>query len=65
MTLNEIMKSENCLLALHHENQCLPLSLKDLLTNENDVHNYSIQNSANHLLTLPQVKNHQLWITAY
>ena len=41
MTLNEIIKSENCLLALHHINQCLPLSLKNILTNENDLHNYS------------------------
>ena len=56
MTLNEIMKSENCLLALHHINQCLPLSLKNLLTNENDLHNNSTQNSANHQLALPQVK---------
>ena len=39
MTLNEIIKSENCLLALHHINQCLPLSLKHLLTIENDFHN--------------------------
>ena len=56
MTLNEIIKSENCLLALHHINQCLPLSLKNLLTNENDLHNYSTRNSTNHQLTLPQVK---------
>ena len=41
MTLNEIIKSENCLLALHHINQCLPLSLKNLLRNGNDLHNYS------------------------
>ena len=34
-------KSENCLLALHHINQCVSLSLKNLLTNENDLHNYS------------------------
>ena len=56
MTLNEIIKSENCLLALHHIKQCLPLSLKNLLTNENDLHNYSTRNSANHQLGLPQVK---------
>ena len=56
MTLNEIIKSENCLLALHHINQCLPLSLKNLLTIENDLHNYSTQNSVNHQLALPQVK---------
>ena len=56
MKLNEIIKSENCLLALYHINQCLPLSLKKLLTNENDLHNYSTQNLANHQLTLPQVK---------
>ena len=41
--LNEMIKS-NCLLALHHINQCLPLSLKNLLTNENDLHNGSTQN---------------------
>ena len=56
MTLNEIIKSENCILALHHINQCLPLSLKNLLTNENDLHNYSTRNSVNHQLALPQVK---------
>ena len=56
MTLNEIIKSENCLLALHHINQCLALSLKNLLTNENDLHNYSTRSSANHQLALPQVK---------
>ena len=56
MTLNEIIKSENCLLALHHINQCLPLSLKNLLTNENDLHSYSTQNSTNHQLALPQLK---------
>ena len=56
MTLNEIIKSDNCLLALHHINQCLPLSLKKLLTNENDLQNYSTQNLANHQLTLSQVK---------
>ena len=53
MALNEIRKSENCLLALHHINQCLPLSLKNLLTIENDLHNYSTQNSVNHQLALP------------
>ena len=41
MILNEIIKLENGLLALHHINQCLPLKLKNLLTNENDLHNYS------------------------
>ena len=41
MTLNEIIESESCLLALHHINQCLPLSLKNLPTVENDLHNYS------------------------
>ena len=41
------MKSENCLLALHHINQCLPLNLRNLLTTENDLHNYSTQNSVN------------------
>ena len=56
MTLNEIIKSESCFLALHHINQCLPLSLKNLLTNENDLHNYITRNSANHQLALPQVK---------
>ena len=56
MTLNEIIKSENYLLALPHINQCLPLSLKNLLTNENDLHNYSNRNSANHQLAPPQVK---------
>ena len=56
VTLNEIIKSEKCLLALHRLNQCLPLSLKILLTNENDLHNYSTQNSASHQLALPQVK---------
>ena len=55
MTLNEI-KSENSCLPLHHINQCLPLSLKKLLTNENDLHNYSTRNLANQQLTLPQVK---------
>ena len=56
MTVNEIIKSENCLLALHHINQYLPLSLKNLLTIENDLHNWSTQNSVNHKLALPQVK---------
>ena len=56
MTLTEIIKSENCLLGLHHINQCLPLSLKNLLTNENNLHNYSTRNSTNHQLALPQVK---------
>ena len=56
MTLNEIIKSENCLLASHHINQCLPLSLKNLLTNENDLHSYSTRNSVNHQLALPHVK---------
>ena len=51
-----MVKSENCHLALHHINQCLPLSLENLLTNENDLNNYSTQNSANHQLALPQVK---------
>ena len=56
MTLNEIINSENCLLALHHINQCLSLSLKNLLTNENDLLNYSTRSSASHQLALPQVK---------
>ena len=51
-----IIKSENYLLALHHINQCLPLSLENLLTNENDLDNYSTQSSVNHQLALPQVK---------
>ena len=41
MILNETIKSENGLLGLHHIKQCLPLSLKNLLTNENYLHNYS------------------------
>ena len=53
MTLNEIIKLENC---LHHINQCLPLSLKSLLPNENDLHNYSTRSSANLQLALPHVK---------
>ena len=56
MTLNEIIKSENCLLVLHHINQCLPLSLKNLLTIENDLYSYSTRNSVNHQLALPLVK---------
>ena len=56
MTLNEIIKSENCLLALNHINQCVPLSLTNLLTNENDLHCYSTRTSTNHHLALPQVK---------
>ena len=56
MTLNEIIKSENCLLVLHHINQCLPLSLKNLLTIENDLYSYSTRNSVNHQLAMPQVK---------
>ena len=56
MRLNEIMKSENCLLALHHINQYLLLSLKNLLTIEGDLHNYSTQNSVNHQLALRQVE---------
>ena len=56
MRLNEIMKSENCLLALHHINQYLFLSLKNLLTIEGDLHNYSTQNSVNHQLALRQVE---------
>ena len=56
MTLNEIIKSENHLLALHHISQCLPLSLKYLLTNENDPQNYITWNSANLQLALPQEK---------
>ena len=56
MTLNEIIKSENCLSALHHINQSLALSLKDLLTNENDLHNYSTRSSVNNQLALPQLK---------
>ena len=58
MTLNEIIR--NCLLASHHINQCLPLTLKNLLTNENDLHklNQSLACSASN-------KNHQLWITFY
>ena len=67
MTLNEIIKSENCLLALHHINQCLPLNLRNLLTTENDLHNYSTRNSVNHQLALPQVKttNHGLHSIRY
>ena len=56
MTLSEIIKSEDCLLALYHINQCLPLSIKNLLTIGNDLHNYSTRNSVNHKLALPQVK---------
>ena len=56
MILNEIIKLENCLLALYHINQYLPLSLKNLLTNKNDLHNCSTQNSANHQLAIHQVK---------
>ena len=56
MRLNEIIKSENCLLALHHINQYLLLSLKNLLTIECNLHNYSTQNSVNHQLALRQVK---------
>ena len=56
MPLNEIVKSENYLLALHGINQRLPLSLKTLLTNENDLHIYSTRGSTNHQLALPQVK---------
>ena len=67
MTLNEIIKSENCLLTLHNINQCLPLNLRNLLLTENDLHNYSTRNSANHQLALPQVKttNHGLHSTRY
>ena len=67
MALNEIIKSENCLLALHHINQCLPLNLRNLLTTENDLHNYSTRNSVNHQLALPQVKttNHGLHSIRY
>ena len=50
------MKSENCLSTLHHINQSLPLSLKNLLTNENDLHNYSTRSSVNNQLALPQLK---------
>ena len=32
-------------------------SLKNLLTNENDLHNCSTRSSANHQFALPQVKN--------
>ena len=67
MTLNETIKSENCILALRHINQCLPSSLKNLLTIENDLHNYSTRNSANHQLALPQVKttNYGLYSIRY
>ena len=65
MTLNKIIKSENCLLALHHINQCLPLNLRNLLTTENDLHNYSTQLKTQSITSLPcpaQVKttNHGL-----
>ena len=62
MTLNETIKPESCLLVLHHINQCLPLSLKDLLRSKNDQHNYSTRSLANHQFPLPQVKttNHEL-----
>ena len=43
MTLNEITKSENCLLDLHHRNQCLSLSLKNLLKNENELETQPIR----------------------
>ena len=56
MTVKEIIKSEDCFLALHHINQCLSLSLKNLLTNKNDLYKYSTRNPANHQLALPQVK---------
>ena len=69
MTLNEIIKSENCLLALHHINQCLPLNLRNLLTTENDFHTTTVytRNSVNHQLALPQVKtnNHRLHSIRY
>ena len=67
MTLNETIKSENRLLALHHINQCLPLSLKYLLTNENDPQNYITWNSANLQLALPQEKttNYGLYSIRY
>ena len=56
MTLNEIIKSESCLLALHHINQCLPLSLKNLLIIENDLQNCNSRKSVNHQLALPQIR---------
>ena len=56
LTINDIIKSENCLLALHDTNQCLPLGLKNLLRNENGLNNYSTGSSTNHQFALPQVK---------
>ena len=43
MTLNEITKSENCLLDLHYRKQCLSLSLKNLLKNENELETQPIR----------------------
>ena len=67
MTINEIIKSENCLLALLHINQSLPLSLKNLKTAENDLPNYSTRNSVNHQFALLQVKttNYELHSIRY
>ena len=56
MTLSKIIKSENCLVVLHHINQYLSLGLKNLLTIESDLHNYSTWNSVNYKPALPQVK---------
>ena len=50
------MKSENCLLDLHHIKRMPAIKSKKLLTCENDLHNCSTQNSANCQLALPQVK---------
>ena len=57
MTLSKIIKPEDCLLALYHIKQYLPLSIKHLLTTENDLHNYSTRNSVKHKLALPEVKS--------
>ena len=57
MTLNEIIKSENCLLVLHYIKQCLPLCQKNSLIIVSELHNYSTRKLVNHQFALPQIKN--------
>ena len=58
MSLNEIIKSGNCLLTLHHINQCLPQSPKNLLTTENDLHYLQPSKLSQPPACPPSSKNH-------
>ena len=50
-----MVKIEICLLTLNRINQCFPTGLKNLLRNENDLHNHNARNAINRQLALSQV----------